>query len=112
MGSIDRGQEIIADLESVGLRATSDPSAIAPPCILVAPPNHTFDVACGSSVVWQLVALATSTTSADRTSWGQLDGLIDLAVTVLDIESATLVSYMVNGKSYPAYILSFREAIS
>jgi hypothetical protein len=112
MGTLARGQEIIADLESVGLRATSDPSAIAPPCFLLGPPDHVFDLSCGSSLTWQLVALATTTNTADRSSWSQLDDLLDQALTVVDVESAVLTPYSINGKSYPAYILILREAIS
>jgi hypothetical protein len=111
MGTLTRGQEIIQELEVVGVRATTDPSAIAPPCILVTPPNHTFDLTCGSSLVWQLIALGTATGSADRTSWAELDEILTSAITVLDIESATLIPYVINGKSYPAYILILREAI-
>lgn len=112
MDTYARGQEIVRDLESLGTRATMDPATASPPCILVIPPNLTFDLQCDSVTAdWQLVALAAASHTADRTTWQSLQTLINNAQKVLDIQSADLVSYVVNGRTYPAYLLSCQEGI-
>jgi len=112
MDTYARGQEIVQQLEDLGTRATMDPATAAPPCIIVIPPNLTFDLQCDSvTASWQLVALAAAAHTADRVTWQSLQGLIINAQKVLDIQLAELVSYVVNGRTYPAYLLSCQEGI-
>jgi hypothetical protein len=112
MDTYARGLQIVQGLESLGTRATMDPALAVPPCVLVIPPNLTFDLMCDSVTAdWQLVALYPSTNSADRLTWQGLNGMIVHAQKVLDIQSADLVSYVVNGRTFPAYLLTCSEGI-
>ena len=58
MGTLARGTEIAAELELLGIRATLDPAVASPPCILIIPPNITWDQMCAVTAAWQLVAMA------------------------------------------------------
>jgi len=111
MGSLARGKEIAGLIEAEGLRATVDPALANPPCVLVVPPNLTFDLACSLDATWQLVALAPAVNTADRSSWEALDILVDGVSSVVDLSRADLVSYIINGRTYPAYILTLNEGI-
>lgn len=111
MATLDRALEIVGELEAAGFRATTDPAAVAAPCILVPPPDLTFDVGCGVTVEWHLVALAPAVQTADRTSWETLDTLVDGLADLFTIESGIVTPYVVNGRSYPSYTLTMREAI-
>lgn len=111
MGTLGRGQELVGLLEAQGVRATTDPAMASPPCVLVIPPNLTFDLACSVDAAWQLAALAPASNTADRSSWEILDGLVDATAKAVDLSTADLVSYVLNGRTYPAYLLSFTEGI-
>ena len=111
MGTLARGMQIATELEAVGVRAVLDPALASPPCILIIPPNLTWDQMCAVSAAWQLVALAPAAQTADRTSWELLDSLVDNAAKVVDSRSAQLVAYTVNGKQYPSYLITFQESI-
>lgn len=110
MGTLARAQEICAVLIAANVRATTDPAVLAPPCFLVMPPNLEWDTGCGATLTWQVVALAPAAQTADRTSWELLDELLDVAYQTLDVRSATLQSYVVNGRTYPAYVVQWNEA--
>lgn len=112
MESLTRAQQICECLERAGVRATTDPALIDAPAVLVLPPNRTYDLSCGFTARWQLIALAPAAQTGDRTSWALLDGLVAAACSVLDIESADLVAYIANGRSYPSYLMQFEEAIA
>ena len=111
MGSLYRASQIVTALVDAGVRATVDPPAIQPPGVLLVPPGLTFDLACGATARWQLVAIAPAAQTGDRTSWAILDDLVESVTAVLDVESADLVAYTANGRTYPAYLLTFEEAI-
>lgn len=112
MDTYGRGQEIAQELEALGTRATLDPALANPPCVLIIPPNLTFDLQCDSVTAdWQLVALASAPHTADRTTWQALQTMVINANKVLDVQSADLVSYVVNGRTFPAYLLSCSEGI-
>lgn len=111
MGTLGRAQQIVDQLTAAGLRATTDPYVLSPPCILVPPPNLTYDLGCGATLNWQLIALAPASATADRNSWADLDALVDAAYQQLVVRGATLVSYVVNGRTYPAYVLELQESI-
>jgi hypothetical protein len=110
--SIDRASEIVTALISQEVRATTDPSAAVPPCILVPPPGRTFDLGCGFSARWELAAMAPAASAPDRNSWAVLDDLVAAAEAVLPLESAQLVSFNLAGSDYPAYLLAWSEAIA
>lgn len=112
MDTYARGLQIVQGLEALGTRATMDPALANPPCVLVIPPNLTFDLMCDAVTAdWQLVALYPAASSADRSTWQGLNGMIVNAQKVLDIQAADLVSYVVNGRTFPAYLLTCSEGI-
>jgi hypothetical protein len=61
-------------------------------------------------LAWQLLALAPAALTADRNAWSVLDTLVDAAYLVLPIVTADLITYVVSGKTYPAYLLQWQEA--
>ncbi len=112
MDTYARGLEIVQGLEALGTRATMDPALANPPVVLVIPPNLTFDLNCDAVTAdWQLVALYPATNSADRSTWQGLNAMINHAQQVLDIRAADLVSYVLNGRTFPAYLLTCSEGI-
>lgn len=111
MGTLQRGEAIATQLEAAGIRAYVDPSIASPPCILVIPPALQMDLNCAYSATWQLVALAPAVNTADRSSWQALDTMLDAAVTTIDVQSAEPVAYVLNGRSYPAYLISLMEGV-
>jgi len=111
MDSYARGLEIVQGLVASGTRATMDPALADPPCVLVIPPNLTFDLNCGATAEWQLVALAPASHTADRSTWQALNTMVLNANKVLDLQTADLVSYVVNGRTFPAYLLTCSEGI-
>jgi hypothetical protein len=110
--TVERAAEIVTALTSQEVRATTDPSAAIPPCILVPPPGRTFDVSCGFTARWELAAMAPAPTGLDRNSWGILDDLVAAAEAVLPLESAQLVNLNLAGIDYPAYLLAWSEPIA
>lgn len=111
MGTLARGNELAELLDSMGVRATTDPALASPPCVLIIPPNLRFDLACAVDADWQLAALAPAASTADRTTWATLDEMVDAVAKAVDLRTADLVSYVMNGRPYPAYLLSFTEGI-
>lgn len=109
--SHDRAATIIKALSALGCRATTDPSACSPPVILLLPPERRYDLGCGYTAVWTLVALAPAASGADRSSWQALDRLADAAAEVVSVSDVQLVAYSLSGTTYPAYLLTAEEAI-
>lgn len=111
MGSYDRAEAIVHALTVAGIRATIDPGAVNPPAVLVVPPARTYDVSCGFTARWTIAAIAPAPLGADRSTWAALDHLVDVVATVVDVDTAELVSYQINGQSLPAYLVNFEEMI-
>lgn len=111
MGTLARGKELVDLLEAQGVRATVDPALAAPPCILIPPPNLTFDLPCAVDAAWQLVALAPASNTADRATWESLDTLLEGLQKVVDVSSVDVVAYFLNGRSHPAYLITFTEGL-
>lgn len=111
-GSYERGAAIVAALVRAGVRATMDPAGAVPPVVLVMPPGRTYDLPCGFTARWTLAALAPAAQGADRNSWAALDALADAAATAVGAIDADLVAYTLNGTTFPAYLLTFEEAVS
>jgi len=111
--SLDRANAIVGVLEAAGVRATTDPSAVNPPCVLVLPPDRRYDVGCGWTAAWTLVALAPAAQGADHTTWGLLEGLVDGAAGAvgLDVLDAGLAVYTLNGVTYPSYLIHVEELL-
>lgn len=111
MGTLSRGKELVELLEAQGIRATVDPALASPPCVLVVPPNLTYDLPCAVDAAWQLAAIVPAANTADRSTWEMLDDLVDATTKAVDIATGDLVSYVLNGRAFPAYLLSFTEGI-
>jgi hypothetical protein len=109
--SYDRAEAIIKELFALGCRATTDPGAASPPVILLLPPERTYNVGCGYSARWTLVALAPAAQGADRSSWLALDRLADAAADVLDVTDVQLVAYTLSGTTYPSFLITAEEAL-
>lgn len=110
--SYDRARQIIDKLSALGCRATTDPYAANAPVVLIGPPERTYNLGCGYTALWRLIALAPGAQGADRTSWLELDRMADAVADVLDVSDAQLVTSTVNGVTYPSFILTAEEAIS
>lgn len=111
MSTLQRAQDIVSKLEAQGIRATTDPATMSAPGVLLTPPNLTFDLGCGFTAEWNMVALAPAALTADRTSWELLDEMVDAIAGIVDIATADVVTYVLNGKQYPAYLCQFTEGI-
>jgi len=111
MSTLARGDEIAGALEALGVRAVLDPALANPPCVLIIPPNLSWDQMCTVTASWQLVALAPAANTADRDAWQILDGLVDNVAKAVDVRDAQLVAYTLNGKQFPSYLMTFRESI-
>lgn len=102
-----RADELVEQLVAAGIKATTDPRAAHPPCVLATPPARTYDVntEAGYSAEWVLWALAPAPGSA--ASWDKLDELVDAVASVLDVERAEPGSYQLPATSpgvpVPAY---------
>ena len=111
MSTFDRAQEIIGKLVAEGVRATTDPAAVNPPCVLVVPPDLEFDLNCGFSATWRIICLAATATGSDRSTWAALSTLIEAVRATTDAATAELVAYTVNGTTFPSYVCSWTESI-
>lgn len=110
--TVDRAIEICQKLEAAGVRASTDPSAVSLPAILVPPPRRRWDLGCGSTAVWGLRAVApTPIGQSDRTAWGLLDDLVDAVAEIFPTEDAIPYGFPLNGVIYPSYLVTFTEGI-
>lgn len=109
--SYDRAVEVIAKLSTLGVRAATDPAGANPPVILLLPPERRYDLGCGYTAVWTLVALAPGAQGADRSTWQALDRLADAAAQVVHVSDVQLVAYTLNGTTFPSYLITSEEAI-
>lgn len=109
MSSADAAGAICAKLTAAGIRATTDPGAINLPAVLVVPPRRVYDVACGYTAIWSLHALAGAPVGADRTTWGQLDSLVDAIAAVYPVETAQPGAYVLGPNTIPSYLVTFSE---
>ena len=107
MSSYERALAIVAVLEDAGITATADPRAATPPCVLVPPPTRTYDLGCGYTARWALVAMVPGIANADAHK--AVDALADEVAAVLPIERADLIAYSVDSaqQGVPAYRLEF-----
>ena len=111
MSSYERAKEIAGKLTAAGIVATVDPRSATPPCVLVPPPERTYDLGCGYTARWNLWALVPGTGNADAHK--ALDELVDLVAAELPIERASLGSYVLSpdAPALPGYRLELSEGI-
>jgi len=111
VSSAGRALEICEKLEAAGVRATTDPGALNPPAVLVVPPRRVYDIACGYSAVWNVHAIGAGPTGGDRTTWAQLDDLVDAVASVFAVELAQPGAYVLGPNTHPSYLVQFTEGI-
>jgi hypothetical protein len=111
VSSYDAALAIVDKLKAAGVNATADPRSATPPCVLVPPPNRTYDVACGYTAAWSVWALVPGVGNAD--SHKALDALADLVAGVLPVERMTLASYVLaaDAPALPGYRIEFDEGV-
>lgn len=109
--SYDRAVEIIDKLSVAGARATTDPSALNPPAVLLLPPDRSYDVGCGYTARWTFVAMAPGAQGADRSTWRLLDDLVDAVAHVVPVTDAQLAAYTLNGVTYPSFLITSEDTI-
>lgn len=109
MSSSDAALAICEKLKAAGVRATTDPGAVNLPAVLVVPPRRIYDVACGYSAQWNIHALAGGPTGGDRTTWAQLDALVDAIASVYPVETAQPGAYVLGPNTIPSYLVTFTE---
>lgn len=100
-----------ADLAAVGLRATTDPRKILPPCVLFRPPALRLDrLDCGTAE-WTALLLA-STQVGDSDAWTQLDGMLGKILPLFPITDVEVGSYEIDeATSFPAYTLAWTSQV-
>lgn len=103
--SLDASKFLAQLLTDAGIRATADVTKVAPPCVLITPPRRDYDLPCGYTATYTLVALAPSPGTLDAVK--RLDDLADSVAEVLDVASVEPIAYEVPGQqSYPAYLIT------
>ena len=113
MSSYERAGELVGKLRAAGLAATLDPRGATPPCVLVPPPARTYDLACGYTARWQLVALVPGLANADAHK--ALDELTDTVAGVFDIVTVTEIqpySLSPDNPPFPAWRIELVEALT
>lgn len=111
MSSYEAAQAVVQKLTGAGVRATADPRSATPPCVLVTPPDRTYDIGCGYTAQWRIFALAPNPLNADTHK--VLDDLADAVAAVLPVERMALASYVLanDAPALPAYRIEFDEGV-
>jgi hypothetical protein len=112
MTPVDVARAWCTDLAEVGLRATTDPRKILPPCVLIRPPRILLDRLdlCGTAE-WSAYLLA-ATGVGDTDAWTQLDGMLVKALPLLPVTEVDVGSYEPDeATSYPAYVLTWTSQV-
>lgn len=111
MSSYARALELADKLNAAGITATVDPRAATPPCVLIPPPERTYDVGCGYTARWQLVAMVPGPANADAHK--AVDAMVDAVADVLVVEHAVSIAYLLSpdAPALPAYRIEFSEGV-
>src|SRR3954471_8822093 len=107
----DRGLVIADLLVDAGITATVDPRSATPPCVLVMPPTKSYDLACGFTADWAVIAIAPGPGNAD--AWKALDALETAVCAVLPVTRSTFTQWAlsVDTPPMPAYRIEFQEGV-
>lgn len=113
MSVADDVDELVRLLVAGGVRATSDPRRVDPPCALVVPEGGEFDTLCigDANTDWVIHVLAPPPSASDsmRTLWRLVAGCLQV---IPRIESVRASSYATGGEPWPSYELRFRTETS
>lgn len=103
--TVTLSQQLQTVLTTAGVRATCDPNHVTPPCVLITPPQREYDLGCGYSAVYKIIALAPAPGGLDAAR--HLDELTDGVAGVVGIDRVEPIAYEVPGQaSYPAYLIT------
>lgn len=107
----DRGLQLVDKLTSAGITATVDPRSATPPCVLVTPPSKTYDIGCGFTGDWSLIALAPGPGNAD--AWKALDTLETAVAEVMPVRRSIFTQWTLaaDAPPLPAYRIEFTEGV-
>ena len=95
----DTMQEIADKIAAQGVDATTDPRSATPPCVLVEYPALRFDVGCGATGEWSVIALASGPATLDTV--GTLQPLLAACAGALPLERADKVQYSLSPDNPP-----------
>lgn len=113
--NVDAAQAIAEKLQADGIRATIDPRAAHPPCVLISPPSVENErVLCGDAsgtATWEIRILGTS--PADLDSWRAMDALVDICRARLlpDREQPSVWLPSPDRAPLPCYVLTVVDEI-
>lgn len=112
MSAVVEAMQAVADkLIANGIDATIDPRSATPPCVLVEMPAMRWDVGCGVTGEWSVVALAPGIANLDA-----VEVLANLAAAcgdALPIERGDRTQYLLSPDNPPlfAFRMTFTEGI-
>jgi hypothetical protein len=110
-GIIDEVERIAGELNAAGIRATIDPRAVNPPCVLLVPPAVVLDLNCGGTA--EFTALVIVPSPANSQAWRLADRIAADASAVIPVERIEPSSYAVDDTgALPALSLSWQGAVS
>lgn len=109
--AFDRGLAIADLLVAAGISATVDPRSATPPCVLITPPTKSYDIGCGFTGDWALIAMVPGTANAD--AFKALDALETAVAAVLPVTRSTFTQWALSADAppLPAYRIEFQEGI-
>jgi hypothetical protein len=111
VSSYDAALAVVDKLKAAGVVATADVRSATPPCVLVPPPDRSYDIGCGYTAHWRIFALVPNPLNADAHK--TLDTLADDVAAVLPVERMTVASYVLanDAPALPAYRIEFDEGV-
>lgn len=110
--SITESMQAVADkIAAEGVAATCDPRGATPPCVLVEYPNLRFDVGCGATGEWTLIAIAPGVANLDAVA--ALEPLLAACQAAVSVERADKVAYPLSPDNppHPAYRVAFAQGV-
>lgn len=104
--------DLLADaVTAAGIRATTDPRNVVPPCVLFLPPDDvTLDIGCGGTATMRAVLLVPG--PGQRDAWLHLDNTLGQVLDVLPAETIRSTTYEVDASGpMPAYEMTWTHIV-
>jgi hypothetical protein len=106
--SLIMAEDLARQLAAAGVRATTDPRKIVPPCVLFQPGGISQGVFPRPGLQHDMVALLLAPGQGDASSWQMLDDLLAAVDRLLPWQSCYPTSYTPDsGTAFPAYRLEW-----
>ena len=107
MSLTDDMQAVADKIAAEGVDAVCDPRGATPPCVLVEYPNLRFDVGCGATGEWSVIALVPGVANLDAVA--AFGPLLAACAAALPVERADKIQYLLSPDNppSPAYRLTF-----